>query len=125
MAHHAESEINNPSSIWASRPGYKPSLLLIAAFVFIGLIVIPPHQSMIDLVSKENPPGYSLYSGCKTITDNINSKLRSAAFHNKNRSNSLNTNGHENEPLFTHRDTAQMAKVMLAIFFLAASMASG
>jgi len=119
MVHHVESEIKNPSSIWASRPGYKPSLLLIAAIVFTGLVVIPPPQSMIDLVSKVNPPGYSLYSGCKTITDNVNSKLRPAAFHNKNRPNSLNTKGHEDEPLFTHRDTARIAKVMLAIFFLA------
>ncbi|MBW1737728.1 MAG: hypothetical protein JRJ69_09260 [Deltaproteobacteria bacterium] len=50
--------------------------MLVAAIVFTGLVVIPPPQGMIDLVGKVSPAGYKLPTGCKTITDSINKKLR-------------------------------------------------
>ena len=80
---HIGTEISHSDpdrGFWASRPGYKPVLLLIAILVFIGLVMIPPHQSMIDLVSREKPPGYKLGPGCKTITETVNKKLRPAAY---------------------------------------------
>ena len=98
------------SSIWASRPGYKPVLFVIAAIVFIGLVIIPPPQSMIDLVSRKKPPGYKLAPGCNTIADTVNNKLRSGAFEKK---------GNSAQTLLTSREVAQLAKVMLAIFGLA------
>jgi len=76
MAHHQAAVLHNPGgSFWASRPGYKPVLLLIAFIVYAILVIIPPPQSMIELVSRENPSGYSLSSGVKTITDALNRKL--------------------------------------------------
>ena len=80
MAHHEAAVVSNPGgSFWASRPGYKPVLLLIAFIVYAILVIIPPPQSMIDLVSKENPSGYSLSAGAKTITDAVYRKLNPEA----------------------------------------------
>ncbi|UCF85877.1 MAG: anion permease [Desulfobacteraceae bacterium] len=117
MAHLPADNSNPKSGIWASRPGYKPKLLLIAAFVFAGLVIVPPPQSMIDLASKVNPPGYILSQGSNTITDNINRKFHPNAFEAAKKSGSKEAS--KAEPLITPREAAQMAKVMLAIFFLA------
>jgi sodium-dependent dicarboxylate transporter 2/3/5 len=117
MVHHAIVDVKHKSSFWASKPGYKPVLLLVAAIVFTGLVVISPPQGMIDLVGKVSPAGYNLPTGCKTITDSINKKLRPAAFGAAKKPGKM---GHaEAKPLFSDRDAAQLAKVMLAIFFLA------
>jgi sodium-dependent dicarboxylate transporter 2/3/5 len=117
MAHHAVVDPNHKSGFWASKPGYKPILLLIAAIVFTGLVVIPPPQSMIDIAGKQRVPGYKLSSGCNTITDSINKKLRPAAF--KAEKQPDKAAHEESEPLFTDRDAARLAKIMLAIFALA------
>ena len=119
MVNHPTVESHSSSSIWASRPGYKPKLLLAAAIVFIALVVAPPPQSMIDLVSKENPAGYMLASGTKTITDTVNKKLRPAAFEGKKKPDHGEEVTEEAKPLLTTREAAQLAKVMLAIFALA------
>lgn len=117
MVHHAKIDVKHKSSFWASKPGYKPVLLLVAAIVFTGLVVIPPPQGMIDLAGKVSPAGHNLPTGCKTITDSINKKLRPAAFGAAKKPGKM---GHaEAKPLFSDRDAAQLAKVMLAIFFLA------
>jgi len=119
MVHHPTVESHSSSSIWASRPGYKPKLILIAAIVFTALVVVPPPQSMIDLVSKENPAGYKLASGTKTITDTVNKKLRPAAFEGKKGSAHGEEVSEKGKPLLSSREAAQLAKVMLAIFGLA------
>jgi sodium-dependent dicarboxylate transporter 2/3/5 len=117
MAHIPAVEGNpKSSSIWASRPGFKPVLLLLAAIVFAGLVIVPPPQSMVDLVSKVSPAGYNLSPGCKTITDNINKKLHPKAF--KDVKEQRGRKGSGTKPLLTNSDAAQMAKIMLAIFFL-------
>ena len=116
MAHHSQVESSPPSSIWASKPGYKPLWLLIAVIVFTGLVIVPPPQGMIDLVSKNKPLGYKLSSGCESITENINKKLRPGAFAQSKKPHKEESS--RAEPLLTPRDAAQMAKVMLAIFFL-------
>jgi sodium-dependent dicarboxylate transporter 2/3/5 len=117
MVRYSTEDKKSKDSIWASKPGYKPTLMLIALFVFAGLVILPPPQSMIDLVGKMNTPGYKMAPGCKTITDNVNRKLRPGAFEASRDGGKVSD--HEAETLFTDRDAAQLAKVMLAIFFLA------
>jgi sodium-dependent dicarboxylate transporter 2/3/5 len=109
------------SGFWASKPGYKPVLLLIALIVFAMLVVIPPPKGMVSLVSSEKPSGYSLPSGAKTITDALNAKLRPEAFKTgKAKAHEEGEEGHlKAKPLLTHRDAAQLAKVTLAVFALA------
>jgi sodium-dependent dicarboxylate transporter 2/3/5 len=128
MAHHPAAAIKHESgSIWASRPGYKPVLFITAFAVFAALVILPPTEGMIDLVRKINPPGYSLTSGAKTITESVNKKLRPAAFEAAKKKGTAEQKpsaagkGHaENaKSLLTDSQVAQMAKVTLAIFALA------
>jgi sodium-dependent dicarboxylate transporter 2/3/5 len=117
MVDHATVDTLHKSSFWANKPGYKPVLLLVAAILFVGLVIVPPPQSMIDLAGAIGPAGYKLSAGCKTITDCINKKLRPEAFDAaKNPGQAGNAAA---KPLFSDRDAAQLAKVMLGIFFLA------
>ena len=105
MAHHSRSETGQESSsFWASRPGFKPILILIAVVFIVGLIITPPPQSMVNLVSQIRPPGYKLAAGCNSIVETVNKKLRP-----------------EGTPL-TEREVAQMAKLMVGILFVAAFM---
>ncbi|RLB90305.1 MAG: hypothetical protein DRH50_12565, partial [Deltaproteobacteria bacterium] len=68
MSHHLPVEAGHEStSIWASKPGFKPILLLIAGLFFVGLAVTPPPQSMVNLVSNDHPAGYKLGAKCNTI----------------------------------------------------------
>lgn len=117
MGHHAAVETNRKSGFWASKPGYKPILLLIAALVFTGVVFVPTPQSMINLVSKTSPPGYKLGRECKTITDTMNQKLYPKAFKAKTAQGQKGLS--DSEPLMTNIQAAQLAKIMLAIFFLA------
>ncbi len=116
MVHHATVDAQHKLSFWANKPGYKPVLLLMAAIVFTGLVVIPPPQSMIDLAGKISPAGYKLPTGCKTITDSINNKHHPAAFEAAKKADKKALA--KAKPLFTDRDAAQLAKIMLGIFFL-------
>ncbi len=104
---------------WKSRPGYKPLLLLGAALVFVAIVILPPPQSMLDMVSQADPPGYKLARGCDTITDSVNKKLRPKAFQAANEETPSTSDFHH-EPLLTSREVAQLAKIMVGILFLAA-----
>jgi sodium-dependent dicarboxylate transporter 2/3/5 len=128
MAHHPAAATKHESgSIWASRPGYKPVLLLIGFAVFAALVILPPTQGMLDLVSKVNPPGASLPSGTKTITESVNKKLRPASFDAAKKEGGAvqkppageDEHAEKVKPLLTDSQVAQMAKVTLAIFALA------
>ncbi|MCD6297311.1 MAG: hypothetical protein J7M30_09165, partial [Deltaproteobacteria bacterium] len=114
MAHNTAVDTHHKSGFWASKPGYKPVLLLIAAVVFTGIVVMPTPQGMVDLVSKEAPPGYKLGKGCKTITETVNNKLHPKAF------NALKGEGKESKSLLSNEQAAQMAKIMVAILLMAA-----
>ncbi|SPD74443.1 Di-/tricarboxylate transporter [uncultured Desulfobacterium sp.] len=107
----AAHAIDDNGSFWKSRPGYKPILLLIALSVFVFLVVIPPPQSMLDLVNKENPPGAALQKGTKTLVESVNKKLRpdDAPAHGGE---------HKEVVKLTEKEVAQVGKVTLAIFGL-------
>ena len=117
MGHHVAVEANRKLGFWASKPGYKPILLLIAVLVFIGVVMAPTPQSMINLVSKTSPPGYQLGRECKTIADTMNQKLHPKAYEARMAQGEKGLS--DSEPLMTDRQAAQLAKIMLAIFFLA------
>jgi len=104
---------------WKSRPGYKPLFFLPAALVFAILVAVPPPQSMVDMVSEVNPSGYKLKQGWETITDAVNAKLRPDAFKAAAAGKADEKAAHEAEPLLSDVEAAQLAKVMLAIFFVA------
>ena len=102
MVHHSKPETGQESGrFWASRPGFKPILILIAAVFIVGLIITPPPQGMVNLVSQIHPPGYKLGAGCNSIAETVNKKLRP-----------------EGPPL-TEGEVAQMAKLMVGILLVA------
>jgi len=117
MAHHSgATTAGQTGSIWKSRPGYKPLIIVPAAILFIVLVIMPPPQGMIDLVSMEKPSGYTLPSDCKNITDSVNKKLSPAGFKAAQKGETI-SNSHE-KSLLSQTDAAQLAKVMLLIFCL-------
>lgn len=113
---------------WKGMPGYKPILILFAAAFFIFFTTMSPPQGLLDLVTKEKPPGYSVGKGCKTIVDTVNQKLRPEAF--KAQQNAVAgvqpaeaTKGHEAEepkPLLTANQVARLAKLTVLILLTAA-----
>ncbi len=108
---------------WKNRPGYKPVLFIIAALVFTFVVIMPPTQGMLKMVQTENPSGYSLVQGAKTITDTVNKKLRPEAFKaDKTATASASEEGGHGKikPLLTAYQVAQMAKLTVCILFLAA-----
>ncbi|MBN1103048.1 MAG: anion permease, partial [Deltaproteobacteria bacterium] len=130
MAHHGAFETRSePAGFWASKPGYKPVLLLVALVIFSALVIAPPPQGMLDLVSKENPAGYKLSSDTRNIADAINKRLRPEAFQEaKQRPNAAEQgekrhSGEEEvhekaKPLMSADQVARLAKATLLIFGL-------
>jgi len=104
---------------WKNKPGYKPMLFVIAAIVFTTLVVMPPPQSMIDMVTKISPPGYKLSSGCTNIVETVNKKLRPKAVSASKAGKTVSSEKNEHT-LLNAQEIARMAKVMIGILFLAA-----
>ena len=113
--------INPDKSEWIlkNRPGYKPTLFIAAAILFMACVLLPVPQSMLDMVSRTHPPGYKLGKNCTTIVDTVNQKLRPAAFSSKGNQQEAADSASQ-RPLLTADEVANMAKVMVAILFLAA-----
>jgi solute carrier family 13 (sodium-dependent dicarboxylate transporter), member 2/3/5 len=104
---------------WKNKPGYKPMLFVLAAVVFTALVVMPPPQSMIDMVTKISPPGYKLSSGCTNIIETVNKKLRPKAFEEFKQGKTVASEKNEHS-LLNAQDVAKIAKVMIGILLLAA-----
>ncbi len=121
MAYHGTPETGHePRGFWKSKPGYKPVLLLIGLIVFSILVLIPPPQSLVNLVSKGNPPGYQLPYGAKNITEAVNRRVNPDAF-KKDEKRDTHAEGEvkrKSRPILSAKEVAQMAKVTLAIFGL-------
>jgi len=120
MSHNPRPVPDDGKGFWANRPGYKPVLIIIAAVVFFGIVILPPPQSMVDLMKQTNPPGYKLAPDTQTITDRINKKLHSEAYeesHSAEKAAAAKPTARQT--LLGPVDAAQLAKIMLAIFFVA------
>ena len=119
MASHSAVNGPLPTWTWKNRPGYKPTYIFFAAFIFLAAVILPSPQSLIDLVSASSPLGYKLAKGCATIADTVNQKLRPEAFkiHKQGESDASKT---VKEPLLSMSEVARKAKIMIAILFLAA-----
>jgi sodium-dependent dicarboxylate transporter 2/3/5 len=130
MAHHGALETRSePAGFWTSKPGYKPVLLVVALVIFSALVIAPPPQSMIELVGRENPPGYKLAADTKNIADAINKRLRPEAFKEAKQGPKATEKGdkkhsgeeevHEKaKPLMNEGQVAHLAKATLLIFGL-------
>jgi solute carrier family 13 (sodium-dependent dicarboxylate transporter), member 2/3/5 len=110
------SKTKSQPGFWKNKPGYKPMLFIIAAVVFAVLVIAPPPQSMIDMVTKISPPGYKLGGSCTTIVETVNKKLRPKAFTAYKQGNPAQGK----ESLMDANEVARIAKIMIGILFLAA-----
>ncbi len=118
MVAHATT-VTSPPGFWKNKPGYKPMLFVIAAIVFATLVIIPPPQSMIDMVTKISPPGYKLEKGCTNIVDTVNKKLRPKAVAASEQGKQVSSRDKEHS-LMNAEEVARIAKVMIGILLLAA-----
>ncbi len=118
MVTHATT-VTSPPGFWKNKPGYKPMLFVIAAIVFAILVVMPPPQSMIDMVTKISPPGYKVDKDCNTIVETVNKKLNPKAFAAYKAGKTVSSEKHE-RTLLDAQGVARIAKVMIGILFLAA-----
>jgi len=118
MARISEAKKTTSHWTWENHPGYKPVLFIIAAIVFTAIVLAPPPQSMLKMVTEKNPAGYQTAAGCQTIADTVNKKLRPGAF--AEHEDGTPQNDHHKETLLTAKQVANLAKVTVAILFLAA-----
>ncbi len=120
MSSHSVTSIPEKSDwILRNRPGYKPLLFIAAAILFTACVLLPVPQSMLNMVNRSNPPGYKLGKGCTTIVDTVNQKLRPAAFAVAKNPTATPGPGRQRS-LLTGGEVANLAKIMVAILFLAA-----
>jgi len=86
-------------SWWVGVPGQRPVIILALAIFFITMVLMPVPDSMLSLVTEEDPLGASLKSVTHTFTDSYNKLM-----------------GSEMTPL----EVAQQAKVCVALLFTTA-----
>jgi sodium-dependent dicarboxylate transporter 2/3/5 len=120
--HQSMGDVMDQPWSWKNRPGYKPVLLLIAAVVFSTVVIMPPTPGMVEMVNRLNPAGYKLPAGCETIIDAVNQKLRPEAFLAARTGTAPDSDAHHGapKPLLSDIQVARMAKLTVAILFLAA-----
>jgi len=119
LDHTTNVDSHKPPSFWENKPGYKPIFFIIAALIFTAAVILPPPQSMIDMVSKIKPPGYKLEKDCTTIAETVNKKLNPKAFAAAKQEKQVSS-ATEKKSLLEPTAVARMAKITLAILFLAA-----
>lgn len=119
LDHTTTADSHTQSSFWQNKPGYKPIFFIIAALIFTVVVILPPPQSMIDMVTKINPPGYALERDCTSIADTVNKKLNPKAFAALKQEKPVAPSAGQ-KPLLDAAAVARMAKITIAILFLAA-----
>lgn len=119
LDHTTTADSHTQSSFWQNNPGYKPIFFIIAALIFAVVVILPPPQSMIDMVTKISPPGYALGRDCTSITDTVNKKLNPKAFAALKQKKPVAPPAGQ-KPLLDAAAVARMAKITIAILFLAA-----
>ena len=119
LDHTTTADSHTQSSFWQNKPGYKPIFFIIAALIFTVVVILPPPQSMIDMVTKISPPGYALERDCTSITDTVNKKLNPKAFAALKQEKPVTPTAGQ-KPLLDAAAVARMAKITIAILFMAA-----
>ena len=104
-------------TVLAGQAGYRPIVLIIAAFALIVVALVPVPGSLIDLVREVNPPGYDMMeAGTSRIVDSVN-------FHNSPQAFEASRQAGSEEAastLSSTREVGRWAMVMVGILFVAA-----
>ena len=106
------------SEILGGQPGYRPTLLALAAIVLLCTMILPVPGSLVDLVGATNPRGHDpMGAGTETIVDLVNyhrSPEAYAAWRERGGS------AVEAAGLDSSEQVARRAMIMLGILFVAA-----
>ena len=98
--------------------GYRPIVLIVAAFLFLVLVVMPLPGSLLGLVEQVDPTGYDLMEAdTQTIVDSVNyhnNPQAFEAFQDSGRS------GQASQDLDSSEDVARRALIMVGILVVAA-----
>jgi len=88
---------------WAGVPGNRPLICFILLAFFLTMVLIPVPQSMVSLMTEENPLGAKLEKGTVTYVDSYNKYM-----------------GYKGEQALTAEQVAQKAKICIALLFTVA-----
>ena len=98
--------------------GYRPIALIVAAFIFLFMLIMPLPGSLVDLLVEVNPTGYDLMEAdTQTIVDSVNhheNPRAFEAFQNSGRSEQAA------KELDSREDIARRALIMIGILIVAA-----
>ena len=107
-----------PWKILAGHGGYRPIVLLMAAFFILSIMILPVPRSLIDLVGQVNPSGYAMMgANTETIVDSVNYRNNPKAYLARQESAGY---AEAAENLDSSEDVARLAMIMLAILVVAA-----
>ena len=98
--------------------GYRPIVLVIAAVLFLSLLLIPVPSGLSAILEAENPPGYDIMEpGTNTIADSVN-------FHNNREASQAGQDSGApeeiRENLHSSDKVARLALIMVGILIVAA-----
>ena len=107
-----------PWKIMAGHGGYLPIVLLMAAFLFLSILILPVPGSLIDLVEQVNPSGYAMMeTNTETIVDSVNYSKAPKSFRARQESAGPPETAENRD---SSEDVARQAMIMLAILVVAA-----
>ena len=107
-----------PWKIMAGHGGYRPIVLLIAAFFMLSILILPVPGSLIHLVEQVNPSGYDMKgANTETIVDSVNFSNNPNAFLAWKESAGFAETAQD---LDSSQDVARRALIMLGILVVAA-----
>ncbi len=114
-----------PAKILMGQAGYRPIALLLAAFFFVFMVLLPVPRSLINLVEEVNPSGYGMMEpDTETIVDSVNYHKNPQAFAAQKPSNvsgsGVSGSMEAAEGLDSSERVARQALIMLAILLVAA-----
>ena len=98
--------------------GYRPLVLIVAAFIFLVLVVMPLPGSLVGLLEEANPTGYDLMEpNTQTIVDSVNYHNNPQAFQ---ATQDGDHSGQVSNDLHSSEDVARLALIMVGILIVAA-----
>ena len=106
------------SEVLTGQAGYRPLVLVLAALIFVSIVLFPVPGSLIDLLEQLNPPGYDMMEpGTNTVVDSVNYHRNPEAFEAWRQGSG---SAGATEDLDSSGEVARRAMIMLGILLVAA-----
>jgi len=76
MEHAHPVSVESEKFSWKGGPGYRPLVLVIMTIVFAIWLLLPAPQTILNMMTEENPSGYVMSGKATTIVENISLTLK-------------------------------------------------